>query len=99
MKRVVITGATGFIGRALCKNLCKEYKVIALSRDVRRAAQSIGDFAEIFEWDGRTTGTWIHQANDAFAELIWQVRILHQADGTSLKRREFFTADSILPGR
>lgn len=67
MKRVVITGATGFIGRALCKDLCKDYKVIALSRDVRRAAKSIGDFAELFEWDGRTTGTWIRQADGAFA--------------------------------
>ncbi len=67
MKQVVITGATGFIGRALCKDLCKDYKVIALSRDIRRASKSIGGFAEIFEWDGRTTGTWIHQAEGAYA--------------------------------
>ena len=69
MKRVVITGATGFIGRALCKDLCKDYKVIALSRDIRRASQSIGDFAEVFEWDGRSTGTWIRQADGAFAVI------------------------------
>ena len=67
MKRVVITGASGFIGRALCKDLCREYEVVALSRDVRRAAQSIGGFAEILEWDGRTTGTWIGRADGAFA--------------------------------
>ena len=48
MKQVVITGATGFIGRALCKDLCEDYKVIALSRDIRRASKSIGDYAEIF---------------------------------------------------
>jgi uncharacterized protein (TIGR01777 family) len=69
MKRVVITGATGFIGRALCKDLSKDYKVIGLSRDIRRASKSIGDFAEIFEWDGRTTGTWIRQADGAFAVI------------------------------
>ena len=65
--RVVITGATGFIGRALCKELCKDYEVIALSRDVRRAAPLIGDYAKIFEWDGRSIGTWISQADGAFA--------------------------------
>jgi uncharacterized protein (TIGR01777 family) len=65
--RVVITGATGFIGRALCKYLCKDYEVVALSRDVRRAAPIIGDYAKIFEWDGRSTGTWISQADGAFA--------------------------------
>ncbi len=67
MEQVVITGATGFIGRALCRDLCNDYKVIALSRDIRRASKSIGEFADIFEWDGRTTGTWIHKADGAFA--------------------------------
>ncbi len=69
MKRIVITGATGFIGRALCEDLCKDYKVVGLSRDIRRASGLIGDFAEIFEWDGRTTGTWIRQADGAFAVI------------------------------
>jgi len=38
-----------------------------LSRDVRRAAPLIGDYAKIFEWDGRSTGTWISQADGAYA--------------------------------
>ena len=65
--RVVITGATGFIGRALCKALHGDYEVIALSRDANRAAKSVGETAKIIEWDGRTTGTWLKQANGAFA--------------------------------
>ena len=65
--RVVITGATGFIGRALCKALHKDYEVIALSRDANRAAKSVGGRAKIIEWDGRTTGSWYKQANGAFA--------------------------------
>ena len=65
--RVVITGATGFIGRALCKALHKDYEVIALSRDATRAAKSISEWAKIIEWDGRTTGSWFQQANGAFA--------------------------------
>lgn len=65
--RVVITGATGFIGRALCRALHRDYEVIALSRDASRAAKSIGEMAKIIEWDGRTTGSWYKQANGAFA--------------------------------
>ena len=65
--RVVITGATGFIGGALCKALHKDYEVIALSRDASRAAKSVGDLAKVNEWDGRTTGSWFQQANGAFA--------------------------------
>ena len=55
--KAVITGATGFIGSALCGLLHKDYEVIALSRDARRAARSIGELAKIVEWDGRTTGS------------------------------------------
>jgi len=65
--RVVITGATGFIGRALCKELCKDYELIALSRDASRAAKSISEWAKVIEWDGRTTGSWFQQANGARA--------------------------------
>ena len=65
--KAVITGATGFIGRALCRLLHKDYEVIALSRDASRAAKSIGDVAKIVEWDGRTTGSWFKHANGAFA--------------------------------
>jgi uncharacterized protein (TIGR01777 family) len=65
--KAIITGATGFIGRALCRLLHKDYEVIALSRDASRAAKSIGDVAKIVEWDGRTTGSWFKEANGAFA--------------------------------
>jgi uncharacterized protein (TIGR01777 family) len=65
--KVVITGATGFIGRALCGLLHEDYEVIALSRDASRAAKSIGKTAKIIEWDGRTTGSWLTAANGAFA--------------------------------
>jgi uncharacterized protein (TIGR01777 family) len=65
--KAVITGATGFIGSALCGLLHKDYEVIALSRDASRAAKSVGGRAKIVEWDGRTTGSWFRQANGAFA--------------------------------
>ena len=67
--KVVITGATGFIGRALCRALHRDYEVIALSRDASRAAKSIGEMAKVIEWDGRTTGSWYKQTNGALAVI------------------------------
>ena len=65
--RVVITGATGFIGMALCKALDKDYEIVALTRDATRAGKKVGDLAKVIEWDGRTTGSWFQQANGSFA--------------------------------
>jgi len=65
--KVIITGATGFIGRSLCKALCNDYEVIALSRDAKRASESLGGPIKVIEWDGRTTGSWLQYANGAMA--------------------------------
>jgi len=65
--RVVITGASGFIGKTLCRELRKDYEVIALSRDASRAAASVGNWAKVVEWDGRTTANWVREADGAFA--------------------------------
>ncbi|MGD2095916.1 MAG: TIGR01777 family oxidoreductase [Phycisphaerales bacterium] len=65
--RVVVAGATGFIGRALCKELHKDYEVIALSRDARRAATLAANWSKVVEWDGRSMGSWVQQADGAFA--------------------------------
>lgn len=56
--RVLITGATGFIGQSLCRHLHGDYELVALSRDARRAEAAIGAYARVVEWDGRTTGRW-----------------------------------------
>ncbi|MBN2590719.1 MAG: TIGR01777 family oxidoreductase [Sedimentisphaerales bacterium] len=65
--KVLIAGASGFIGKALCEELCGDYEIIALSRDVRRTASTLGEFAKVIEWDGRTTGTWVKFADGAYA--------------------------------
>ncbi len=56
--RIIITGGTGFIGRALAANLAGSgYEVIVLSRDPARAARlPAGVRAE--KWDGRTAAGW-----------------------------------------
>ena len=65
--RVIITGATGFIGRALCKELHGSYEVIALSRDAESARQSLGDTAKVVQWDARTPTGWDREADGALA--------------------------------
>ncbi len=65
--RVLITGATGFIGQALCRHLHGDYELVGLSRDVRQAEKTIGAYARIVEWDGRTAGRWASELAGARA--------------------------------
>ena len=65
--RIVIAGATGFIGRALCRDLHGDYEVVALSRDAKKAIGILGDSARVVEWDGRTTSGWAGEASGAKA--------------------------------
>jgi len=63
--RVVITGATGFIGKALCSELHKDYEVIALSRNMAKAKTLLGETAEPIQWDGRTWQGWADYVDGA----------------------------------
>jgi uncharacterized protein (TIGR01777 family) len=51
-RRIVVSGATGVIGRALCRALSdRGERVVALSRDPARASQTLGaDAAEVHPW-------------------------------------------------
>ena len=51
MRRVVVTGATGTIGSALCNALlARGDEVIAVSRDAERARAALGDRVKAFTW-------------------------------------------------
>jgi uncharacterized protein len=51
MPRVVVTGATGMIGRALVSALlARGEEVVALSRDAERARQALGGGVEPYAW-------------------------------------------------
>lgn len=51
MSRVVVTGATGTIGRAVCRALAaRGDQVVVLSRDRKRAQRALGDRLEIHTW-------------------------------------------------
>jgi uncharacterized protein (TIGR01777 family) len=91
--RVIIAGATGFIGRALCRELHGEYELIALSRDTTRAAGIIGEFAKAVEWDARTASSWARHVEGAHAVINLAGEDISSGRWTQPKR------DSIMQSR
>ncbi|MDD3569491.1 MAG: NAD-dependent epimerase/dehydratase family protein [Lachnospiraceae bacterium] len=47
MKTCLILGATGFMGKPLCKSICQEYKIIALGRHLPKELEDIKNFTFI----------------------------------------------------
>jgi uncharacterized protein (TIGR01777 family) len=65
---VVITGATGFIGRALCKQLVKAgHQVVGLSRYPAKGRELLGDRVTVVGWDGKNAQGWAKHADGARA--------------------------------
>lgn len=90
--KVVIAGATGFIGRALCHDLHDDYEVVALSRDAKKAIGIVGQYGRVVEWDGRTTSGWAGEASGA-------VGIVNLAGQSLVGRWSPSTKDSIRQSR
>jgi uncharacterized protein (TIGR01777 family) len=56
---VVIAGATGLIGRALCPALAQAgHTASALTRNPSGAPPALGEAASLVEWDPRVAGPW-----------------------------------------
>ncbi|MFN3374859.1 MAG: NAD-dependent epimerase/dehydratase family protein, partial [Chloroflexus sp.] len=49
-KRIVITGATGLIGRKLVAELRNDYEIVIFSRDPARARLSLPGAADYVAW-------------------------------------------------
>jgi uncharacterized protein (TIGR01777 family) len=64
---VVITGATGFIGSALCRELHKDCNIVALSRDPEKAKQALGSMAAVTQWNAKTLDGWERTVDGASA--------------------------------
>jgi uncharacterized protein (TIGR01777 family) len=91
--RVIIAGATGFIGQALCRELHGDYEIIALSRDVTRATDIVGSYAKAVEWDARTASSWARHVEGAHAIINLAGEDIGSGRWTQPKR------DSILQSR
>lgn len=68
MARIIVTGATGFIGKALCFRLLEEkYDVVALSRSKEKGEKIFGSDVTVVEWDAKSSEGWLEHANGAYA--------------------------------
>ena len=69
MKRIVMAGASGFIGRALCNELAAEYEVVGLSRDAARAEEGQAEGVRFVQWDAESVGDWAGEVDGAYAVI------------------------------
>lgn len=64
MKRIVLAGGSGFVGRALAPVLLANgYNVVVLGRGAPHREGGVG----YLQWDGRTLGAWAHAIDGAQA--------------------------------
>jgi uncharacterized protein (TIGR01777 family) len=67
-RRILITGATGFIGRPLSLELAKTgYEVVALSRRPAEAKNLFARQVKVAKWDAVTTEGWAELVNGSLA--------------------------------
>jgi len=67
--RIVITGATGFIGKALCRALHKDYELVALTRNPDKAAESLSGMAETVRWNPKNPDSVLQTLDGASAVI------------------------------
>lgn len=59
MKKIIITGATGLIGKKLVNSLIeKKYEVVVFSRDLQKAKLQLPNVKEFVEWDYKKPEKW-----------------------------------------
>jgi uncharacterized protein (TIGR01777 family) len=85
---VVITGATGFIGRALCKQLVEAgHQVVGLSRNPAKGRELLGDSVTVIGWDGKSAQGWGKHADGARAIVNLAGESIASGRWTQAKKR------------
>lgn len=66
--KIIISGATGFIGRPLCgKLLTSGYELVVITRNARKAQQVLGSQVTALEWSALHIPASLDQLEDALA--------------------------------
>jgi uncharacterized protein (TIGR01777 family) len=69
-RRVVVTGATGQIGRPLSRRLIEAgYEVVVFSRDPERARGAVPGAADYVAWEAEEAGAWAAAVDGAHAVI------------------------------
>jgi uncharacterized protein (TIGR01777 family) len=80
-KRVIVTGATGLIGKRLCEQLIsKGYEIVVFSRDAEKARRALPGAAEYVAWTPAENGPWASAIDGAHA-------VIHLAGAPILGKR------------
>jgi uncharacterized protein (TIGR01777 family) len=53
-KKLIITGATGLIGRHLCSKLQNDYSILILTRNIKSAEKILGSNLQAIYWNGKS---------------------------------------------
>lgn len=65
--RIIVTGGTGLIGKALCKSLAADgHDIVVLTRSPDRHRSAVSG-VRMMEWDGKTVGPWAAEVDGASA--------------------------------
>lgn len=85
--KVIIAGGTGFIGKALTRQLVDRHHVIVLSRDPSRVKASMGNICECVGWDAEHAGDWEQALSDCDAIVNLAGASIADARWTSARKR------------
>lgn len=86
--KIVISGGTGFIGRALCRtSAARNHDVVVLSRRAGKAVLRLDPAVRIVEWDGLTAGPWERELESADAVINLAGAPLAEARWTAERKR------------
>lgn len=67
-KRVIISGVTGFIGKALCRELIEAgYEVVGLSRNPAKGKELFPDQVKVVKWDAESGEGWSDYVDGVYA--------------------------------
>lgn len=83
--RIVITGATGLIGKALCEKLSPDYEIIALSRHPEQTR--LGQNVTFAQWDAHSPGPLAKHIDGSFAVINLAGESIASGKWTKAKRR------------